>query len=151
MIVSAPATRNGAVEALKTVVAGIWVWKVPPSRRLKLFADVPARDRPCAFLHEGGDETYTWQSGSIPRRKIEVKVFVYIDAKNPSVIGAAQINDIMDAFDNKLSPRGADAMLGRNTLAGTQYMARIAGRPIKVPGDLDGDGLLIVPVEIELP
>lgn len=144
-------SRNAAVEALKAVVAGVWAWKTPPSRRLKLFSDVKAAERPCAFLHEGGDETYTWQSGAIPRRKIEVKVFVYIDAKDPKTVGAALLNDIMDAFDAKLSPKGADAMLGRNTLVGTQYMARIAGRAIKVPGDLDGDGLLIVPIEIGLP
>jgi hypothetical protein len=145
------ATRNAAVEVLATVVAGIWPWATAPRRRLKLFSDVPAAERPCAFLHEGGDEGYAWQSGAIPRRKIEVKVFVYIDAKDPSVVGAEILNDIMDAFDAALAPKGADAMLGRNTLAGTQYMARIAGRPIKVPGDLDGDGLLIVPVEIDLP
>ncbi len=144
-------SRNAAVEALKVVVAGVWAWKAPPSRRLRLFADVPAKDRPCAFLHEGGDEAYTWQSGAIARRRIEVKVFVYIDARDPKTVGAALLNDIMDAFDAKLAPKAADAMLGRNTLAGTQYMARIAGRPIKVPGDLDGDGLLIVPIEIDLP
>lgn len=144
-------SRNAAVEALKVVVAGIWPWRTPPSRRLKLFADVPAKDRPCAFLHEGGDETYAWQSGAIPRRRIEVKVFVYIDARDPKTAGSIVLNDIMDAFDTKLAPKDVDAMLGRNTLAGTQYMARIAGRPIKVPGDLDGDGLLIVPIEIDLP
>ncbi|MET7242496.1 hypothetical protein ABZT49_03950 [Methylobacterium sp. EM32] len=144
-------SRNAAVEALKVVVAGIWAWKTPPSRRLRLFADVPAAQRPCAFLHEGGDETYTWQNGAIPRRKIEVKVFVYVDARDPKTIGAALLNDIMDAFDAALTPKGADLMRGRVTLAGTAYLARVAGRPIKVPGDLDGDGLLIVPVEIDLP
>lgn len=144
-------SRNAAVEALKAVVAGAYPWKTPPARRLRLFDDVPVAQRPCAFLHEGGDETYAWRSGAVPRRRIEVKVFVYIDARDPRAIGSAQLNDIMDALDAALAPKGADLALGRNTLAGTQYMARIAGRPVKVPGDLDGDGLLIAPVEIELP
>lgn len=143
--------RNAAVEALKALVTGVWAWKTPPSRRLKLFGDVPPSQRPCAFLFEGGDESYAWQSGAIPRRKIEVKVFVYIDAKDPTTIGSAQLNDIMDAFDAAMAPTGADFALGRNTLAGTNYLARITGRPVKVPGDLDGDGLLIVPIEIDLP
>lgn len=144
-------SRNAAVEALQKVVAAAYPWKAPPSRRLKLFSDVPPTQRPAVFLHEGGDETYSWQNGIVPRKKIEVKIFVYIDAKARDAVGAIQLNDIMDAIDAAIAPKGADAMLGRNTLAGTQYMARITGRPVKVPGDLDGDGLLIVPVEIELP
>lgn len=144
-------SRNAAVEALRAVVAAAYPWKAPPARRLKLFDQVPPVERPAVFLHEGGDETYAWQSGAIPRRKIEVKIFVYIDAKAKDAVGAIQLNNIMDALDAALAPKGADALLGRNTLAGTQYMARITGRPVKVPGDLDGDGLLIVPVEIELP
>lgn len=144
-------SRNAAVEALRAVVATAYPWKAPPSRRLKLFSDVPPVQRPAVFLHEGGDEAYAWQSGAVPRRKIEVKIFVYIDAKARDTVGAIQLNDIMDALDAALAPKGADALRGRNTLAGTQYMARITGRPVKVPGDLDGDGLLIVPVEIELP
>lgn len=144
-------SRNAAVEALRALVAGAYPWKAPPTRRLKLFSDVPPSARPCAFLHEGGDETYAWQSGAIARRKIEVKIFVYIDARGRDAVGAAQLNDIMDAFDTALAPKGTDRALGRNTLSGTQSMARITGRPVKVPGDLDGDGLLIVPVEIELP
>lgn len=143
--------RNAAVAALQQVVAQAYAWKSPPSRRLRLFADVPAARRPAVFLHEGGDETYAWSSGAVARRTIEVKIFVYIDAKDHRTIGAAQLNDIMDALDRALAPSGADRALGRNTLAGTQYMARITGRPVKVPGDLDGDGLLIVPVSIELP
>ncbi|WP_182180525.1 hypothetical protein [Methylobacterium radiotolerans] len=143
--------RNAAVVALQTIVAGAYRWKSGPTRRLKLFADVPAAQRPAVFLHEGGDESYAWSSGAVPRRTIEVRIFVYIDARDPRVIGAAQLNDIMDALDQALAPAGADLALGRTTLAGTPYMVRITGRPVKVPGDLDGDGLLVVPVAIELP
>ncbi|MGH1571960.1 transcription termination/antitermination NusG family protein [Methylobacterium sp. P31] len=58
---------------------------------------------------------------------------------------------IMDTLDQALAASGADLALGRTTLAGTPYMVRITGQPAKVPGDLDGDGLLVEPVAIELP
>ncbi len=50
-----------------------------------------------------------------------------------------------------LEPAGADVALGRLTLGGTAYSCAVAGRPLKDPGDLDGDGLLVVPIQIILP
>ena len=57
----------------------------------------------------------------------------------------------MDALDAALAPAGADLTLGRCTLGGTAYRCAIDGKPLKDPGDLDGDGLLLVPITIVLP
>ena len=80
-----------------------------------------------------------------------LRLFIYIDAYDPEAIGAAQLNDIMDALDVALAPAGADLTLGRCTLGGAAYRCAIDGKPLKDPGDLDGDGLLLVPISIVLP
>jgi hypothetical protein len=144
-------SREAAIDALLTLVESAYVWTVAPSRRLKLWSDVPVRLRPCCFLFEGATESYAWSNGALPRRTIEVKLFAYFNAKDPERIGASQINAVMDALDAAFQPAAADAALGRNTLGGRAYSCRIDNAPFKDPGDIDGDGLLVVPVKIVLP
>ncbi len=143
--------REPAVQALQALVAGAFPWKSPPSRRLKLWSDVAPIDRPACFLFEGGLETYGAGAGPNPKRTLEVKLFVYVDAHDPGVAGASLLNAILDALDAALQPAGPDGALGRLTLGGSAHSCAIAGRPLKDPGDLDGDGLLVVPVQIILP
>lgn len=137
--------------ALLDVVAGAYAWTTPPTRRLKLWSDVPTKQRPVAFLFEGGNESHVWTNGAVPKRTIEAKIFIYINAKDPISIGSSQINDIMDALDAAMALTGADQMTGRNTLGGTAYWCRIDGTTLKDPGDLDGDGMVVVPIKINLP
>ena len=142
-------TREEAIAALLARVAASYPWAAPPSRRLKLWSDVPPVMRPACFLFEGGVETYENAAGAVPKRSLAVKLFVY--AHDPARIGAAALNAVMDALDDALAPAGVDVALGRNTLAGNAYRCAIEGRPMKDPGDLDGDGLLVVPITIVLP
>ena len=144
-------TREQALRALLALVGGAYPWKSPPARRLRLWSDVALVDRPACFLFEGGSETYGDGAGPNPKRILEVKLFVYVDAHDPSVAGASLLNAILDALDVALAPTGGDVALGRLTLGGAAYGCSINGRPLKDPGDLDGDGLLVVPIEIVLP
>ena len=143
--------RDVAIEALLRLVASAYAWKLGPLRKLKLWSDVPPMSRPACFLFEGGQETYTWSEGAVAKRAIEVKLFVYLNAKDQSVVGASLINSVMDALDQAFAISGGDLASGRNTLSGTVYSCRIDGRPLKDPGDLDGDALLVVPIKIVLP
>jgi hypothetical protein len=143
--------RENAIGALMNIIANAYPWKLGPARRLRLWADVPAASRPACFLFEGGQETYSWTEGAVPKRVIEAKVFVYLNAKDPATIGAMLINEVMDAIDNAFALSGADTASGRNTLGGAVYNCRIDGKVLKDPGDVDGDGLLIVPIRIILP
>ena len=143
--------RNAAVEALLALIAAAYPWAIPPARRLKLWSETPHAARPCCFLFEGGRESYAWSMGARPKRVFEVQLFIYVDAKDPASLGAAQIDDILDSLDAALAPAGADAPLGRQTLGGLVYSCRIDGAPLKDPGDLDGDGLLVAPVKLTLP
>lgn len=143
--------RESAIAALMNLVASAYTWTLGPVRRLKLWSDVSAANRPACFLYEGSQETYSWSESALPKRIIEVRFFVYLNAKDPTVVGATLINNVMDAFDNVFAISGADVILGRNTLGGTVYNCRIDGKILKDPGDLDGDAILIVPVKLVLP
>lgn len=142
-------TREPAIAALQALVAGAYPWRSPPARRLKLWSDVPPVDRPACFLFEGGLETY--EAGASPKRRLDVKLFIYVDAHDPRVAGAGLINTVLDALDAAFEPAGPDLPLGRVTLGGSVHSCAISGRPLKDPGDLDGDGLLVVPVQLVLP
>lgn len=144
-------SREQAVEALLALLAAAYSWASPPSRRLKLWSDVASVDRPACFLFEGGFETYAAGAGPDPKRSLDVKLFVYVDAHDPQCVGATQLNTIMDALDAAFEPAGPDIALGRVTLGGAAYRCAIDGKPLKDPGDLDGDGLLVVPITIILP
>ena len=143
--------RETAIGALLTRVGAAYAWAAPPSRRLKLWSDVPPAMRPACFLFEGGAETYEHVANGAPKRSLDLRLFIYVDAHDPSAIGALALNTIMDALDLALAPAGADVVSGRTTLGGTAYRASIEGKPLKDPGDLDGDGLLVVPIRIVLP
>jgi hypothetical protein len=141
--------RETAVQALQNLLAGAYAWKSGP--RLKLWSDVPAMSRPACFIFEGGQETYSWSESALPKRAIEVKLFIYLSAKDPTIVGAALLNTVMDALDEAFALSGADLSTGRNTLGGAVYHCRVDGKTLKDPGDLDGDALLIVPVKLILP
>jgi hypothetical protein len=143
--------RESAIGALMNIVANAYPWKLGPVRRFKLWSDVPVTSRPACFLFEGGQETYSWSESAVPKRIIEVRLFIYLNAKDPSIAGAALLNGVMDAFDAAFSLSAGDIVLGRNTLGGTVYNCRVDGKVLKDPGDLDGDALLIVPVKLALP
>jgi hypothetical protein len=143
--------RESAIGALINLVANAYPWKLGPARRLKLWNDVPAVSRPACFVFEGGQEIYSWSESARPKRVIEVRLFIYLNAKDPNIAGAALVNSVLDAIDAAFSLSGSDIVVGRNTLGGTTYHCRIDGKPLKDPGDLDGDALLIVPVKLVLP
>ena len=143
--------REPAIAALLGRLAAAYPWAATPSRRLKLWSDVPAAMRPACFLHEGGAETYADAASGTPKRSLALRLFVYADAHDPGLPGAARLNAIMDALDGALAPNGADAALGRCTLGGNAWRCSIEGKVLKDPGDLDGDALLVVPIAIVLP
>ncbi len=146
-------TREAIYSALFALVSGAYAWNSAPSRRLKLWSDVPPEARPTLFQFEGDEESDEWTgAGDLQLvRTLTCKLFVYINAKDPSVVGASQLNAISDALDAALAPTGADIMTNRQTLGGLVSSCRIKGKRFKDPGDLDGDGLLIVPISIVWP
>ena len=142
--------RENAVNALLAAVTAAYQWSNTPARRLKLWGDVPKAARPALFQSESGRESYAWTNLTNPKRSVEVRLFVYVAATDANP-GAPQLNAIKDALDAALKPSGSDVPLGRNTLGGNVSSCKIRDIPVNDPGDIDGDGVLVVTVELVLP
>jgi hypothetical protein len=144
-------SREQVFQALFTLLSNAYPWNFT-SRRLQLWDTVQIVQRPALFLFEGCPETYTWRQGqvSIPIITLQADVVVYTDAssKDPSFVPATQINDICDALDSALAPEPA---YRRQTLGGLVDHCRIDGEVKKVPGDIDGDGMIWASILINLP
>jgi len=119
---------------------------VSVSRRLKLWADVPKSQRPALFVSEHREQP-NYQSEALPSKTtLSVDLFIYIDASDRNTIPASALNTIMDALDAAL--RASPMASNRQTLGGLVSHCRVDGAVLKDPGDLDGDGLLWVPLKI---
>ncbi|ARN83679.1 hypothetical protein B1812_14995 [Methylocystis bryophila] len=117
---------------------------VSVSRRLKLWSDVPKSQRPALFVAEHREQQ-SYQNEALPAKTtLAVDLFVYIDAGDKNTIPAIALNTILDALEAALRPVNGS----RQTLGGLVSHCRIDGAVLKDPGDLDGDGLLWVPLKI---
>jgi hypothetical protein len=119
------------------------------SRRLKLWSDVAPTDKPALFLYERGD-VYVRASEAVPESvTINVDLYIYIDAgKDQSAVPAATLNNLIDAIDSALVP---NYLTGLQTLGGLVSHCWIDGKVMKDAGDLDGDGVAVIPIKILVP
>jgi hypothetical protein len=124
-------------------------WKTK-SRKLKLWNEVPVELRPALFMAERV-QTYFGSERPVPaKRTYNVSFFIYTNAKNATDTnpGSAILNPLLDAIDAALAP---NVMTGRNDLGGLVNHCFIDGDVFVDPGDIDGDGLAIIPVKIVVP
>lgn len=119
------------------------------SRRLKLWSSVPSSEKPALFLVERGD-IYTRASEAVPETvTMQLEVYIYTEAgKDESIVPASALNPLIDAVDAALTP---SALTGLQTLGGLVSHCWIEGKVLKDAGDLDGDGVAIIPVKILMP
>jgi hypothetical protein len=148
-------SREAIATALANLIQGAYQWNQPVSRRLVLWNKVDPSLRPAAFLVEH-TEKHTWQSTTYPLRKRELqyRLYIYISsqpADDTTTTGGTQFNTIFDALEAAIAPSGADIVSGRNTLGGLVTHAFISGQVICDPGDLDGDGVAIIPFSVLVP
>lgn len=126
-------------------VNGSNTWRTT-SRRVKLWGDVPPASRPALFMTDH-HETYQYKAQNEPvLTTINVDVFVYIDARDPGATPSSMLNIIMDAITSAIGP--TPGFEQKQTLGGLVSHCRIEGEVLKDPGDLDGDGMLIIPIKI---
>jgi hypothetical protein len=140
--------REAIMTALFALVSASSAY-VTKSRRLKLWTELGTGDKPAIFMAERGD-TYTRESEAVPEVvTIDVQLFIYTDAgKDQSIVPASVLNPLIDAVDAALAP---SALTGLQTLGGLVSHCWIEGKIMKDPGDLDGDGVAVIPIKILLP
>lgn len=105
--------------------------------------------KPALTLWES-EEDYSYPKDPLQKLVLTAHLIAYFAAPLDLTIPPVQdIDNALDAFDAVFAPStGQDKMVGRQTLGGLVYDARIKGKVIKASGDLDGTSALIVPFEI---
>jgi|ERR1039458_6156422 hypothetical protein len=138
------ASREAIMTALFALVSGSASF-VTASRRLQLWDTVPSASKPAIFMYERGDEYKGAERYLPPTVTMNVDLFIYIDAgKDQSIAPITVLNPLVDAVDTALKPGNN----GRQTLGGLVSHCYIDGKIMKDPGDIDGDGVAVIPVKI---
>lgn len=120
-------------------------------KRVKLWKDVPQSERPAMFLM-GHGERYEHDPAGLAapaKRILNYECFVYLDLADPNLNGIDATDDLMDSFEALLAPD--NALVNANTLGGLVTRCWIEGDVVKDPGDLDGDGMVIIPIRVLVP
>jgi hypothetical protein len=129
-----------------SLAMGDTTWAIPVGRRLKLWTDVPLQPACFVAVHSESD---VYQSEVTPgKTTISADLYVYFKTGDPSSIPAVDLNNILDGVDAALAP---NVLTGKQTFGGLVSHCRREGQVMLDPGDLDGQGLAIIPIKIFVP
>lgn len=146
-------TREQVMQALLDLFTPLTDFKIV-SRRLQHWSDVNGADQPALYIYEK-PETHKRADQVTPAiRMLTADIFIYINVGNdPSAVPATQLNNLIDLIDpNSGGVLFPDVQIqNRQTLGGLVYDCWIEGDILKVPGDLDGQGIAVIPVKILIP
>lgn len=124
---------------------------VTSQRKLTVESQMPIDVQPSLHQFEGVAEKYEWQGIKGQVRILGVSLFCWfrVPSGDSSELGSTYINYMLEAIEQTLIADTPEKM--ECTLGGLVYWCRIEGKVIKVPGDLDPQGLLVVPIRMEIP
>jgi hypothetical protein len=138
------AARETIMQALFNLVSASASF-VTSSRRLKLWTDVSPSETPAIFMHEVNDG-YTSGKNYLSIVEMNVELFIYTNpGMADGVIPASVMNPLLDAIDAALAP---SRVTNRQTLGGLVSHCWIDGKVMKDVGDMDGQGVAIIPIKI---
>lgn len=121
------------------------------SRRVVLFGECPAQ--PACYQAEHGD-TVRKVTNQPYKTILKAKWIVYQNvAQDPNALGVVENNLIIQGIYAALRPTPSDPGFHdeRCTLNGLVYDVKIEGELFKDPGDLDGQGMMVIPINILVP
>jgi hypothetical protein len=114
-------------------------------RRLVLWSTLSPAQKPALFQYERDDE-YTQGKNYLPIVTMNVDLYIYTcPGMDSGITPASMLNQLIDAVDAALAP---SIVTRRQTLGGLVSHVWIDGKVMKDPGDLDGDGIAVIPVKI---
>ena len=148
-------TREAIFSALFALSENV-TWSNGPfktrSRRVKLFSDVPKEQQPA--LYQAEHDELSSQTSKMPYKNIYSASWIIYQATgfSPSAIPAVENNLILDAVYAAIAPLPTDpGYPQRNTLGGLVYHCYIDGSVFKDPGDIDNQGMLVIPIKLLVP
>lgn len=149
--------REAIMEALKALFQNALQGALPPStpkfvtviRKFLSWDACGAEMRPALLIVERSEEDHV-QDLSLPSiSTIDVGLIIYVttsDAPQPMTI----LNNLLKAVDAALAP-GPPPYYQLQNLGGLVNAVYKEGKTIKIAGDLDGDGILLVPLKVLVP
>jgi hypothetical protein len=129
------------------LTSGDTYWKQPTGRRLKLWSDVSVQQPACFLSMHAEDDTYT--SELTPSKTVITgEIYVYFKTNDATAVPATDLNYILDGIDAALKP---SPVTGKQTLGSLVSHCRREGKVLLDPGDIDGQGLALIPIKIFVP
>lgn len=143
-------TREQVSEALFDLLKTSYVYPVA-SRRFLSWDNVGSSAKPALFMLEYEESHIRNRQPTPANRTLMVEVLIFIsEGLDPNTIPIIKLNSLIDAIDpvsgGVLKPD--DILQNRQTLGGLVYDCYIEGTILKVPGDVDGQGMATIPIKI---
>jgi len=123
------------------------------SRRVRLFADVPSNQQPACFQAEWATDEQQVTNQPYKTTLMANWVIFQCIGKDKKAIGAIENNLIIGGCRKALAPLPSDPGFPdrRNTLNGLVHHCFISGRIFKDPGDIDDQGMIVIPIKLLVP
>ncbi len=141
-------TREQAACALFKLLTSSYTYPTT-SRRFRTFDDIAQVQKPALYQVEHEEEHVRGKQLIPAIRTLMVDVYLFISTgMDPKAVPITTLNNLIDAIDpvsgGVLTPNDH----GRQTLGGLVTDCYIEGKITKVPGDLDGQGVAIIPIKV---
>jgi hypothetical protein len=123
------------------------------NRRIRLFSDVAAAQQPACFQTEWASDEQ--QVSGMPYKTTLMATWTIFQciAKDKKALGTVENNLIIGGCRKVLAPQPDDPgfLDKRNTLGGLVHHCFISGRIFKDPGDIDDQGMIVIPIKVLVP
>jgi hypothetical protein len=123
------------------------------SRRFQTFDQIAQAAKPALYVIDYKEEHMKRDLVTPAVRILYFDVYIFIFTGDPKKTPIDLLNTLIERIDpvsnGVLKPD--NAVTNRQTLGNLCYNVYIDGEIVKVPGDLDGQGVAIIPVKVVLP
>lgn len=141
-------TREQVATALFNLLAGSADYKFT-SRRFQTWTQIQSVMKPALFLIEHKETHVKGKLITPAVRTIDYDAYIFIaSGLDPNAVPITELNNLIDAIDPTNGGVLAPGLNGQQTLGGLATNCYIDGEIIKVPGDLDGNGVAIIPIKV---
>lgn len=117
------------------------------TRKFKMWTDVPTNERPQLHILEQDENIEQSFNVTPSKTTLKLSLFLYTTTTDDAP-GIVEINNLLDVIDAALAPV---PVINVQNLGGIVANCYIKGKIIKEAGELDGDGMAIIPIEILIP
>lgn len=141
-------TREQVAAALFNLLKSSATYKYS-SRRFKTWTQIQSVMKPALFMIEH-EEDHAKQKMITPAvRVMNIDVYIFISTGlDPNAVPITDLNNLIDTIDPSSGGVLKPGSNGQQTLGGLVTNVYIDGKIIKVPGDLDGNGVAIIPLKV---